>query len=396
MDNRYSESKALLESMPGLGPSTAYGQLVTHLADTLRKNQADPLLCESLRPIILAEKPHQGEVFLSVVMRTQGRRPAALKEALDCLAKQSDQDFEVLLIGHRLTADEADIVRQTLDALPSGFRPKVRYLTLERPGRSAPLNFGFAHARGSHIAVLDDDDLVTDAWVAEFHQAAAKAPGTILHAYGLAQQWAIEETGEVQTTKPVGDYIRIYCRDYNAAYQLYMNNCPLISLAFPREIFADWGFIFDEALTTTEDWDYLMRTAPLFGVTDIPVPTSIYRLWTNAENSTTVHAKDEWEQNRSVIRARLASAPSVIDANGMADLVRLLSTGVFALDDAGQLISVSDRELHDIRQSNTWKLGLILTFFPRKLTSFRIEAREKGLKSGLSWLLKHWRDSVFR
>ena len=37
--------------------------------------------------------------FLSVVMRTQGKRTNALKEALLCLNAQTDQDFEVIVMA---------------------------------------------------------------------------------------------------------------------------------------------------------------------------------------------------------------------------------------------------------------------------------------------------------
>ena len=396
MDKRCREDIALLESMPGLTPATAYGRLTAQLADTIRRNKADKLFRETVLPILEEEKPYAGSVFLSVVMRTQGRRPAALLDALNSLRAQTDQDFEILLIGHRLTPAEKVVVTPTLNQLDPDFRGKVRYMPLNRGGRSAPLNFAFAHARGRYIAPLDDDDLVTVNWIEEFRKASVTAPGTILHAYGLAQYWLVEETENGQQLKPVGDYIRIYCQDFNAIYQLYINNCPFICIAFPREIFADWGFIFDESLNITEDWDYLMRTSVIFGITDIRTPTSIYRRWTNAENSSTVHEQIEWDDNRAAIQKKFTSGMSIIDTHGMSELVRMLNTGVFALDESGLLISTADRQLHEIQTSNSWRLGRGITRIPGKITSLLHVIRKSGLREGFSWLRQHLTDDVFQ
>ena len=43
--------------------------------------------------------------FLSVVMRTQGKRIEMLREAVLCLWAQTCQDFEVLIMGHNLDGE---------------------------------------------------------------------------------------------------------------------------------------------------------------------------------------------------------------------------------------------------------------------------------------------------
>ncbi len=50
----------------------------------------------------------EGNCFLSVVMRTQGRRPRLLAEALARVAEQTDRDFdEVIVVRHRTEPEAA-------------------------------------------------------------------------------------------------------------------------------------------------------------------------------------------------------------------------------------------------------------------------------------------------
>ncbi len=48
---------------------------------------------------------------------------------------------------------------------------------------------------------------------------------------------------------------------FNLINQLSVNRCPLMTLAFPVNIFQKAGIIFNESLNVTEDWEYFMRTA---------------------------------------------------------------------------------------------------------------------------------------
>ena len=142
--------------------------------------------------------------FLSVIIRTQGRRPEELREALTCLNAQSDPDFEVLLIGHKLDAEGDKLVSAILGEQAQPFRDKIRFLRLDSGTRATPLNFGFAHARGSYVSFFDDDDLVFENWVEKFHEAAEEHSGAILHAYVVSPKvdddryplWAARGAGD--------------------------------------------------------------------------------------------------------------------------------------------------------------------------------------------------------
>lgn len=317
--NKPSVNENVLDAFPcaelahSFAPSTLVGGYLTWLSTLLKDNQKNPLYRDVYKPIIEANKASKKPVFASVVMRTQGRRPEALREALLCLYAQSDQDFEVLLIGHNLKNEEKQLVEQILDELDPEFRRQIRYLPLNHGNRTTPLNYGFAHAWGKYITVLDDDDLVFEDWILNFKNAAEEHPNTLLHSYVFGQKWDVLDTPyggtSLRSTHAVDNK---YCTSFNIISELYENVCPLIGIAFPAQAFHTWGMIFDETLTTTEDWDYMMRVSFLSGVTDIPIPGSIYRLWTNAESSATVHTIDEWKKNYALIQKKFKSIPMLL------------------------------------------------------------------------------------
>lgn len=171
--------------------------------DNAFENRSE-LFIKEYEPIVKAEKPYRktGAPFLSVVTRTQGKRPEMLKEALDSLSSQTDKDFEVVLVGHKLDESRQQIVENVISEQSAHMKNRIRFLKLDRGNRTAPLNFGFAHARGSFISILDDDDIVLENWVDEFHKAAKGSEGNVLHAYVIAQKWKVEECeGRTKTSR---------------------------------------------------------------------------------------------------------------------------------------------------------------------------------------------------
>ena len=253
--------------------------------------------------------------FLSIVTRTQGKRIDALEETLLCLTAQTNTDFELLLLGHNVEPSDRAAVLDLVSQTPAWLQQRIQYIDVTGGTRTTPLNVGFTKARGDYVVILDDDDLVTDDWVDSFYQLSLKSPGSILHAYGVAQEWqTIQNKNNDTALRAIGSPDRIYCRDFNLLEQLNLNTCPTMTYACPRYAYQTLGIHFNEDLTTTEDWDFLMRTAFVCGVADIPVVTSIYRLWKNNENSQTLHNRKEWLTNEKMIKKQFNQMPIVFPA----------------------------------------------------------------------------------
>lgn len=302
------ELDRLSELAGDIGPATSLYRSVHWLNERLAHPEAQ--FTDTYLPIIRQEQSAcTGErPFLTVVTRTQGKRTEMLREVMLSLAAQTDQDFELLLVGHKVSPEDQAKLDALLEDFPASLRARVRCLSVHHGTRTTPLNVAFAHARGDYIAVLDDDDLVFDNWVSVFHTAAEKGRGTLLHSYVVTQKWELTEHGSMASKAPGSEC----CHDFRPVNQLEYNMCPLMSIAFPAQYFQRYGLIFDETLTTTEDWDYIMRLAAFAGVTDIPETTAIYRMWENAENSQSLHEQPEWKRNYARIQARLTQMPVLL------------------------------------------------------------------------------------
>lgn len=273
--------------------------------EPVAQNYVRKYTAKEARPENTEERP-----FLTIVTRTQGKRPEALSEVLLSLMGQSCQDFELLVLGHKVEEERANKVKAIIEEVPEELRKRIQYVPVDYGNRTAPLNKGFELARGEYAVILDDDDLVLDNWVEKFKEKAETDYGKILHSYVIAQDWsAIKTENGEEMLRASGSPQNHFCRDFNILTELSGNYCPVLGLAFPTRPFQELNIRFDETLDTTEDWDFLMRMSTLCGVADIPVPTSIYRLWRNAENSQTLHNRAVWNENHLKIQKKFEKYP---------------------------------------------------------------------------------------
>lgn len=295
---------------------TSFIKYIEWLNDNIGEKNEEYL--KKYLPIIKKQrnKLRENTPFLSVVMRTQGRRPEMLREALLSLVGQIDQSFEVLLIGHKLNEEQEILVREIIEEFDNLLESKISFIKLDYGTRTTPLNIGFSYATGKYIAILDDDDVVYSNWVEEFHKAAEKYAGQILHAFVVTQDWITIQTKRGYSALRANRApINLYCTPFDFMNQINENYCPPVGLAFPAYMFQQLGIIFDESLSTREDWDFLMRTAFFAGVHNIEKTTALYRLWSNAENSHTVHNQEVWDASYRDIQNKFKNMPLLIPAH---------------------------------------------------------------------------------
>jgi 2-polyprenyl-3-methyl-5-hydroxy-6-metoxy-1,4-benzoquinol methylase len=290
------------------------GSLLATLAERHQDNTIIGDLARSHLSVVSnpAADPTTDGFFLTVVTRTRGTRIDSLREMLLCLGAQDCQDFEVILVLHKCAARNQVVAM--VDEFPASLRLRIQIVTCEVGERGAPLNVGVARARGSHVAFLDDDDLVLAHWVETFKAMAVAEPGKLLRAV-CARQDAERGGGAFAESYAIAtSWFTLYPASYELFDHLTVNQTPFLSLCFPAFVFRDWGFRFDETLTTTEDWALTTRAALLCGVHCDDEPTSIYRWWTNAPSSMTEHDRTEWDANRRRVIDMLDSAPLLLPA----------------------------------------------------------------------------------
>ena len=243
----------------------------------------------------------------STIVRTQGRRPDSLADALASIAAQTWDDHETLLLVHHPDPETATAVDAGLsdEVRPPG----LRVIPVTEGGRSRPLNVGLAEANGDYVCILDDDDYVTDAWLAEFAAGAAASPGTMIRAIALSEPWTSE--GGYQPLRATGPRTRAYAERFDLLAHFSHNETPPCSVALPLAAMRRFGIEFDEDLPVYEDWDLFMRVAPLCGVTSIDAETSIYRRIDHGNADTEV-GEQIWHETHARVIDRLAARPHVI------------------------------------------------------------------------------------
>jgi hypothetical protein len=262
--------------------------------------------------------PSEHAPFLSVLMRTQGRRPGAFKDALLCMAAQSCTDFEILVLAHDAPADQQAVIEGILADQPESLRARLRLVPVTGGGRTAPLNAGVELARGAYIAFLDDDDLVMAHWVETFLSGAEECQGRLI-VRALATEQSVE-------TLPGGDFRSTswpstrWDPEMDLLRHVVDNHSPLNSYAYPRMVFTEYGYRFDPELPVLEDWDLFVRVSSLLGVKDQPEVTSIYRRWPHHSNSYTELAQADWPEMGWKVVARWDRLPFLLPAGSATKL----------------------------------------------------------------------------
>ncbi|UOQ59922.1 glycosyltransferase family 2 protein [Leucobacter rhizosphaerae] len=307
-------------------------------------------IAEAIAVLAEARRSEEDRPFLTVVMRTQGKKPEAFKDAILTLYGQSDQDFELLVMAHNTGESDLAVVRRIIDQQAPSFRERIRLVEVTGGGRSRPLNTALTEGRGRYFAFFDDDDLVFGHWVESFHTASEQQRGRLLRAVGSTQRmehetWPGGASGFRSTTWPKAEYLRTF----EFERHLERNHSPFMSVAFPRELFETWGERFDEVLDVCEDWDMILRGAFLVGVTSVDELTVVYRLWTGVTSSYTEHDRAAWQASEARVRDKLNSRPSIMPEgapNSIVDSMRQVETQIV----------IDNPVIHQIMSSTSWRI----------------------------------------
>ena len=209
---------------------------------------------------------------VSVIIPTYNR-PDGLAEAIQSVVDQTYFHLEIIVIN-----DDGIDVSNTIN--PFKTKREVKYVKHDHnKGLPAARNTGIRFSSGKYIAYLDDDDifypwhldvLVNFLETNEFKVAFTEA----------CQAYQTNENGKYITTKRDIPYAMDFDED-----QILINNMmPVLCVMHQKSCLDEVG-LFDENLTTHEDWDLWIRMSRKFRFAHIEDLTCEFR-W--REDSTTM------------------------------------------------------------------------------------------------------------
>lgn len=352
---------------PALNPRTSIGQILRQQRLTA---DGTGLVDQFVRvylpgtPEKSADQPSDQELddrpFATVVLRTQGTRENLLRDAFLCLAAQTEQDFELLVIGHDLSAEGRLSVERAIADHGPLFERKIRIIPVDGGERSHPLNVAVGLACGRYLVFFDDDDLVFANWVEEFKLLAARNDGKLLRTIAVEQSirtstWNRSEPGFYT----VGAVRAVFPERFNIFEHLVMNHSPFMSVAFPIGFFHSLGNEFDETLSVVEDWDCILRAALICGFASAPVVTAIYHKWITGDSSYSLETIQRWEMTERQVVNKIDKMAHVFPPGTIVQLrerSNQLAESERIRKEQRRQIRELQRELRAIRTSRGWRL----------------------------------------
>lgn len=193
-----------------------------------------------------------------------------LSETLDCLIRQTVQDWECIIINDGSTDHTHEIAMSYVKK-----DRRFQYIKQENQGLSASRNKGLQNAKGEFIQFLDADDLLgSDKFENQLAAFRKNRKSDIIYSEYLCFRnkninnvWTYSRV--LIKGSPLKDFILNWERDLSI---------PIHCFLYRRSCFSRWGQ-FDETLPNHEDWDIHIRFA-IAGAryTMIPGRTAFYRI----------------------------------------------------------------------------------------------------------------------
>lgn len=217
-------------------------------------------------------------VTASVVIPTHNRGRVVV-QAIESALAQSHGDLEVIVVDDGSTDDTAQRVGRFRDA-------RVRYLRRPHAGVSAARNAGIAAATGDLVAFLDSDDL----WKPDKVEAEIAALARYPSAGGVFSD--LEKVDGATFVPSFMRRTRVFSRllaeraypeglllSPRALYLCLLQEVPIKTpaLTVRRSALERVGG-FDEAWTSSEDWEFLLRFARRESLVYLDRPLAVIRI----------------------------------------------------------------------------------------------------------------------
>ncbi|MDP2208916.1 MAG: glycosyltransferase [Bacteroidota bacterium] len=250
---RFQNSKRYMEFIKAqiiLNNSEAYSQEKIEEAKSI-------LLREDQNRNAIQERVAKSAPKVSVIVPTYNR-PETLSIALKSVLNQTYQDFEIIVIN-----DGGVDIKNLVDDMNK--EKNIIYLNhATNRGLPAARNSGIKIARGKYIAYLDDDDI--------FYPEHLKTLVDFLETtkYKIAYTDSYRAVYKNIRGETVCQRKEIFpSPDFDNDRIFVENFIPVLCFMHERSCFEDVG-VFDETLTSHEDWEIWIRMSQKFSFGHIP------------------------------------------------------------------------------------------------------------------------------
>ena len=217
-------------------------------------------------------------VTVSVVIPTHDRGRVVV-EAIESALAQTHPPLEVIVVDDGSTDDTAERVGRLRDA-------RVRYLRRPHAGVSAARNAGIAAATGDLVAFLDSDDL----WKPDKAEAEIAALARYPSAGGVFSD--LEKVDGATFVPSFMRRTRVFSRllaerayreglllSPRALYLCLLQEVPIKTPALTvRRSALERAGGFNEAWTSSEDWEFLLRFARRESLVYVDRPLAVIRI----------------------------------------------------------------------------------------------------------------------
>ena len=232
--------------------------------------------------IILNKYHHsksQVSAVVSIIVPTYNR-PDMLKKTLESIVNQTYKQTEIIVVN-----DAGEDVSAIIDTLRD--RLPIKYLVhTENQGLAGARNTGIKNASGKYIVYLDDDDV----FYPDHIETLVKFLET--NDYRVAYTDAYRACQEKKNGKYVVNRKDIpYSFDFDPDLILAQNLFPVLSIMHEKSCTDEVG-LFDESLTTHEDWDLWIRMSRKYNFAHIRMLTCEFTWRTDSTTMSSENRSD--------------------------------------------------------------------------------------------------------
>jgi len=204
---------------------------------------------------------------VSVIIPTYNRK-YALGELLESLARQSVQEFEVIVIND--DGEPVDQLKENFSEL------ELKFINLKvNQCHVHARNEGISHAKGEFIMLCDDDDLVTPNHLERMLEEIKDADLVYSDVEMVEYKW--EGTQRVPLNRIVFAYE--FDKEFMRKFSTYVSSGCLYRRSLHNRI-----GLFDVEMNNYWDWDFILRVLEGFKVKRVAIASVLYAFSSNGDN----------------------------------------------------------------------------------------------------------------